>query len=200
MDDAIETLLARQAVSDVVQRWARARDQGLWDDLARTFHPGGTIKVMWFDGAHDDFIKAVAARFAPGTGATKHFFSVSVVEVRGDKALSETPALLSQAGELHGTRFTGLSFLRFLDRFEKRGGEWRIAKRNGIYEADRFTPEKPLALDPKILDLYAAPFKYLAYRQHLAGMPSDLLTPMDGSESLAKLMREAREWIATPAA
>src|SRR3954470_15920723 len=155
----LETLLAKHAVADVVQRWGRARDQGLWEDLGRTFHPGGLIKVMWFDGSHDDFIKACSGRFTPGTGTTKHFFGVSVVDVRGDKALSETPALLSQSGELHGVRFTSTSFLRFLDRFEKRGGEWRIVKRNGIYEADRFTPEQPVALDKAILDLYAPPFK-----------------------------------------
>jgi hypothetical protein len=196
MDEAMEkSLLAKQAIAEVVQRWARARDQGHWEDLARSFHPGGTIKVMWFDGTHADFITACAKRFAPGTGTTKHFFGVSVVEVRGERALSETPAFLSQSGELHGTRFTGLSFLRFLDRFEQRGGEWRIVKRNAIYEADRFMPERPVELDPAILGLYAAPFRYLAYRQHLNGQKSDPQTPMDGSASLEKLMREAREWL-----
>lgn len=191
----LDTVLAKQDIADLAQRWGRARDQGRWDDLARTFHPGGTIKVMWFEGLHEDFIAASARRFVPGRGTTKHFFGVSLVEVNGERALCETPAALSQAGELHGTAFASLSFLRFLDRVERRGGEWRIVQRNAIYEGDRFMPETPVKLDPAILDLYAPPFKYLAYRQHVAGLPSDRDTPMDGSGSLVRLMDEAREWL-----
>jgi len=196
---AISTLLARQEIADLAQHWGRARDQGRWEDLARTFHPGGRIKVMWFEGTHEDFIAACAKRFVPGRSTTKHFFGVSVVEVNGERALAETPAALSQAGELHGTRFTSLSFLRFLDRVERRDGHWRIMQRDAIYEGDRFMPEQPVELDPAILDLYAPPFKYLAYRQHVAGLPSDRQTPMDGSESLARLMSAARGWLGTPA-
>lgn len=192
---AVGTLLARQEIADLAQCWGRARDQGRWEDLSRTFHPGGTIKVMWFDGTHEDFIAACAKRFVAGRGTTKHFFGVSVIDVNGERALAETPAALSQAGELHGTRFTSLSFLRFLDRVERREGEWRIVQRNAIYEGDRFTPEAPIALDSAILDLYAPPFKYLAYRQHVAGLPSDRDTPMDGSESLIRLMQASRQWL-----
>ncbi|MFN7752416.1 MAG: nuclear transport factor 2 family protein [Pseudomonadota bacterium] len=195
MTDAVHTLLAKQDIADLAQRWGRARDQGLWDDLALTFHPGGTIKVMWFEGTHQDFIAACAKRFVPGRGTTKHFFGASVVDVDGQRALCETPAALSQAGELHGVRFTSQSFLRFLDRVERRAGEWRIVQRNAIYEGDRFMPETPVELDPAILDLYAPPFKYLAYRQHVAGLPSDRDTPMDGSESLVRLMDDARRWL-----
>jgi len=192
---SLGTLLARQVIADLVQRWGRARDQGLWDDLARTAHPDARIKVMWFEGTHADFIAACAKRFQAGRGTTKHFLGVSVIEVEGERALAETPAALSQAGELHGTPFTSLSFLRFLDRVEQRDGEWRILQRNAIYEGDRFTPDRPVDLDPTVLERYAPPFRYLAYRQHVAGLPSDPQTPMDGSDSLARLMRESRAWL-----
>ena len=195
VEKALQTLIAKQSVAEVVQRWGRARDQGLWKDLADTFHPGGTIKVMWFEGTHATFIEACSSRFKPGLGTSKHFFGVPVVDVNGERALCETSALISQAGELHGVPFTSLSFLRFLDRFESKNGQWRIVKRNGIYEGDRFSPERPVEFDPKILELYAEPFKYLAYRQHLAGLPSDRETPMDGSASLERLMKEARAWL-----
>jgi hypothetical protein len=89
---AISTLLARQEIADLAQQWGRARDQGRWEDLARTFHPGGRIKVMWFEGSHEDFIAACAKRFVPGRGTTKHFFGVSLVEVNGERALAETIA------------------------------------------------------------------------------------------------------------
>ena len=72
-------------------------------------------------------------------------------------------------------------------------------QRDAIYEGDRFMPEQSVELDPAILDLDAPPFKYLAYRQHVAGLPSDRQTPMDGSESLARLMSAARDWLGTPA-
>ncbi|MFN9155390.1 MAG: hypothetical protein ACK5WE_17765, partial [bacterium] len=80
-----------------------------------------------------------------------------------------------------------------------RAGHWRIVQREAIYEGARFMPETPVELDPAILDLYAPPFKYLAYRQHVAGLPSDRQTPMDGSESLARLMSAARSWLGTRA-
>jgi hypothetical protein len=193
VEHELGTLLAKQSIAEVVQRWGRARDQGLWDELATTFHPGGRIKVMWFEGTHDDFIKACTQRFAPGIGSTKHFLAVSLVTVRGEKALSETPAMLSMSGELAGANFLGQSFLRFLDRFEKRGGEWRIAQRTAIYE---FITDRPVELDEKLLKAYKAPFRYLAYRQHLQGLEMDPNTPLDGTAELAALNRDAKAWLA----
>jgi hypothetical protein len=191
----MQELLAKQAVAEVVQQWGRARDQGLWEDLARTFHPGGMIKTMWFDGLHSDFITACAARFEVGKGVTKHFFGVSVVKVRGERALSETPAFISMTGEISGVRFTGTSFLRFLDRCELRDGEWRIVKRTGIYEGDRLETERPVELDREILERYTPQYRYLAYRQHRSGRKVHLDTPTDGSELLVTLMREADAWL-----
>ena len=123
MQKALETLIVKQAVAEVVQRWGRARDQGLWDDLAATFHPGGTIKVMWFEGRHEDFIAACAKRFTPGVGSTKHFFGMPVVEVNGARALSETAAQISMSGTIADAQFISQSFVRFLDRFEPRNGD-----------------------------------------------------------------------------
>lgn len=200
MDEAMErrlrALIDKDDIAGVVQKWAMTRDQGLWGDLAETFHPGGRIKVMWFSGTHDDFITACARRFKPGIGATKHFFGVSSITLNGDRALAESPAFISQEGEIEGVKFTSMSFLRFLDRFERRAGVWRIAQRNSIYEGDRLAPEGPLALDPKILDGYGRPFRYLAYRQVKAAQQVDPQTPLDASPALELLMREARAWLA----
>jgi hypothetical protein len=195
LEDQLRTLLAKQSIAEVVQRWGRARDQGLWDDLAATFHPGGRIKVMWFEGTHVDFIAECTKRFAHGTGSTKHFIAVSLITVRGAKALSETPAMLSMSGELAGANFLGQSFLRFQDRFEERGGEWRIVQRTAIYEGDRFITDRPVELDEKLLKTYKAPFRYLAYRQHLQGLDIDPKTPLDGTAELEALNRDAKAWL-----
>ena len=199
MDDKIHEqlrgLLAKQAIGEVVQQWGLARDQGLWEDLARTFHPGGRIKVMWFEGSHPGFIAACAERFQRGKGATRHFFGVSVVTVRRERALSETPAFISMVGETEGTRYVRTSFLRFLDRFEERGGEWRMVQRNAIYEADRFSPERPVEFDAALLDSYPAQYRYLAYHQHRSGRKVYPDTPVDGSDLLTTLMREANAWL-----
>ena len=196
MQKALETLIVKQAVAEVVQRWGRARDQGLWDDLAATFHPGGTIKVMWFEGRHEDFIAACAKRFTPGVGSTKHFFGMPVVEVNGARALAETAAQISMSGTIADAQFISQSFVRFLDRFEPRNGEWRMVQRHCIYEGDRFLTDRPVELDARILAMWKPPFRYLAYRQHLQGLTIDPETPMDGTPSLERLMRDARAWIA----
>lgn len=200
MDAALEgrlrELLDKQAIAEVVQKWALSRDQGLWGELASTFHPGGRISVMWFTGPHDDFIAACERRFKRGTGVTKHFFGVSSITVNGDRALAESPAHLSQEGVVEGAPFVSSSWLRFVDRFERRAGVWRIVQRNAVYEGDRMTTERPVEFDTALLGTFRPSYRWLAYRQTKAGQQVNPATPTDASAELEALMAEARGWLA----
>ena len=87
---------------------------------------------------------------------------------------------------------------RSYDRFVRLGGEWRIGRRDMIYEKDRLDPVDPAAvvkLDAKELARYPAGYRHLAYLQASGGARITLDLPVPGSDALARLYAEGEKWL-----
>ena len=68
---------------------------------------------------------------------------------------------------------------RFYDFLEQRDGRWGIVLRQPIYEKDRLDPVDPaasLVLDLELLARYPEGYRYLAYLQVQAWLPSEART------------------------
>jgi hypothetical protein len=66
---------------------------------------------------------------------TMHHVGNMLVEVRGDTASAETYAVAYHSGEpLHDLRWNYAAGIRYVDRFERREREWRIADRVTVLE------------------------------------------------------------------
>lgn len=132
-DSQLQQLLDRQQIADCIALLARGEDRRDGEILKRCFWPDATIDFGVFAGPFDTYITWVVPG-DPALPVTLHTLGQSVVELKGDVALVETHITSYHRldnGEEHRDTVIGG---RYLDRLEKRDGEWRIAERTMLYD------------------------------------------------------------------
>jgi ketosteroid isomerase-like protein len=143
-ENRVQALIDKEDIRELVQRYARALDRC---DLALM------KSVYWEDGifehadhyngpAHGFCEHAVA--FLTTLGPLQHFICQQLIELKGDKAIGESYGLaFHRAAEASGKPFDSWVGARLLDRYERRGGVWKIAHRKTVVEwgADLDTQE-----------------------------------------------------------
>ena len=192
--------LEKLSIIDVVQSWALYRDTGDWEGLRSTVHPDAHMTATWFDGPFTQFITAVQASWRKGS-RSQHFLGGTVAQIVGDKAIAQTRMTIMVRGALEGHEVDVSCVGRFYDRVVKVGGEWKILKRNVIYEKDRMDlldPSASLHLDPARLEQYPEGYRHLAYLQstHGANVSPHLAT--GSGPAFDALVHEAQAWLDTP--
>jgi hypothetical protein len=86
----------------------------------------------------------------------------------------------------------------FYDRVEKRDGQWRIAKRNVIYDKDTLTPVhagEVVELSSERLLRFPEGYRHLAYLQSFNGAQVNPELPTNRSEASQQLKHEAQQWL-----
>jgi SnoaL-like domain len=127
----VDDLLTRAEIADVLQRYVRGIDRVDLDAVERCFHPDGFDDHNQFQGSPAEFVAWLSGRLGRHA-ATTHFLSEPLVRrIDDDLAQSETYCVAHQVSPLgeDERRTVVAEGLRYLDRFERRGGEWRIAHR-----------------------------------------------------------------------
>jgi hypothetical protein len=113
------------------------------------YHPGATEEHGTFVGTRDEFVAWVGEVLTRYEG-TMHLVANQLVEVDGDRARSETYGVAHHWGEPaddHRRNFS--TGFRYVDRFERRDGRWRIAGRVAVREWTRKVPaEQVWAIPP----------------------------------------------------
>jgi hypothetical protein len=183
-------------VAEVIQSWGFWRDQGVWEKLATTFHPEGTIRVTWFNGRFADFIAASKEMRKMRRGA-KHDIGGSRIELRGHRAFAETIVKIMGRRELHGVECDSIAWSRFYDFFEKRD-RWAICRRVAVYEKDRIDPVVPgtaIPFDEARLAGMPKAYRFLGYSLALGGFPVSNDLPTDDSPALEQLLRDGEIWL-----
>ncbi len=138
----IDELLARQEIADVILRYARGIDRLDLELVRSCYHPDAYDDHGTFRGTLDEFIDA-AGSFLPRWTATQHFMGNMLIEVEGEMAKSETYAVAYHRREAEdGTGKDDVMGIRYVDRFERRAGEWKIAHRVVVTEWRRVDPVK----------------------------------------------------------
>lgn len=127
-------LLDKQACSELVYRLARAIDRCDADALRSVFHADATDDHGSFTGSASDFIPWVLGVLA-GMRQTQHLITNVLVDVAGDFARGESYFLAQHSVPAEGDTENFVTVAgRYLDRFERRDGEWRIAHRSAVYD------------------------------------------------------------------
>ena len=77
---------------------------------------------------------AIAPEFLSGFKVTMHMMGLPLIDLQGDRADVETYAIAwhQRPGSRDGSLKDDVWGVRYLDRFERRGGEWRIANRTMV--------------------------------------------------------------------
>jgi hypothetical protein len=164
------------ACAELIQSWGLYRDQHRWDELLSTFHPDGEIAVSWFRGPFHEFVEH-CKRGNP----SKHLIFAPLVRIAGDRALAETSIMILVRQAIEGLAVDMTSRARFLDRLERREGQWRILERAAIYEQDRLDPVEPstafgMVMRASSADDYPEAYRYMALRPPAARWPSRSIT------------------------
>jgi hypothetical protein len=188
----------REEIRNVVAQWALCRDTGRWEKLRSLYAPGATMQTTWCDGSAEEFIDRSIAGFGKGARA-QHFIGVSTIELRGNRAIAETRAVLMLRTLVGNIEVDVTCHGRFYDFFGKSNSEWRIHKRIPVYEKDRIDPvdpSRPLDLNRKKLSRFAEGYRHLAYVQSLSGavLTNGLIVPNSTEER--DLYENGAEWLA----
>lgn len=147
----VAALAARQEISDVIHRYCHAIDRRRWWLMETVFHEDATYKFTAIEGGWRHFV-AEARRLVDPLAVTHHQVSNILVALDGDVAHTETyltayhlvpadyPTDLAFPGT--GQAYEVVTGGRYVDRFERRNGVWKIAHRTGLFDWRR---DQPLA-------------------------------------------------------
>ncbi|MNP00153.1 hypothetical protein D3C76_919390 [compost metagenome] len=86
---------------------------------------------------------------------------------------------------------------RFYDLAEKRDGQWKLLKRQSIYDMGGFTfPQGPMEIDRDTVARYPREYAALAYLLEKSGFPLNRVFATRGSELEYAMKEAARDWLA----
>jgi hypothetical protein len=129
-DAAFDMLLSRAVIEDLIARYSRGADRCDGDLLRSLFWPDARHSL--FDGSIDGFAD-FAIKTLSSMERTMHLIANCVLEFDdADHARSETYVVAWHdiKGGIGDSHLIGGG--RYLDRFERRSGEWRFSERTYV--------------------------------------------------------------------
>lgn len=145
----IGALIDKDAIRDCLYRYCRGIDRADESLLRSAYWPDAQDSHGAWRGSAGGFIDQALRRLRSG-GRGVHQITNCLIELHGVLAAVESSFLALQTTADAPDRATLLCG-RYLDRFEKRGSEWRVAQRTVVYDwiEERVRPE--LVLDDAAL-------------------------------------------------
>jgi len=159
MSDALQRLVDKDEIRDLMARYARGVDRGDWDGVRATYHGDAYDDHGDYKGGIDGFIDFARSRTG-GATQVMHFLGECLIEfATADVAVAETyfftahtlgPEAQRQygAGSDGGAPVQLSHYGRYVDRVERRDGIWRIAHRIVVFEAARVSLDAAPPLKP----------------------------------------------------
>jgi SnoaL-like domain len=131
----------RQAIYDVIVRYCRGVDRSDPDLVLAAFHDDAIDNhfgvLLPFREAIGT-LKTARSGAPPSKTTSMHNICNVLIELHGDIARCESYVTVIVRIPQDGGAIDWTHAGRYLDRFERRGGEWRIALRNVVYDLERF--------------------------------------------------------------
>jgi hypothetical protein len=132
VDERLQELLDKQALLELVTRYARAIDRCDLDLLLTCYHDDAVDDHGTFAGPPAEVFPPILEHMR-SMPPTQHVISNAVFVVDGDRAVGEVYTDVRVGAPAGGDKLHG-GFGRQLDRYERRNGEWRIAHRRVVIE------------------------------------------------------------------
>jgi ketosteroid isomerase-like protein len=129
----IAYLVDLEALRDVLLRYCRGIDRCDEELLLSAYHPDAyDDHAGFFQGKAVDFVRLVMGEYKDKP-PTQHVVTNARFEIDGDVAFGESYVVMRSA-DPDGPH--PAAFARYVDRFERRDGEWRISYRRLVHEWD----------------------------------------------------------------
>ena len=130
--ETTQELLDRRAIRDCIYRYARGLDRHDDDLLTTAFHPDGIDNHGYWVGRRPEFVQWANHEVHDPYLQHNHHMTGHWAEIEGDTAHSETYVIFVLR---HSDRKTvRIGFGRYIDRLERRDGDWRIALRRLVLD------------------------------------------------------------------
>ena len=120
----------------VLNRYSRAIDRCDMELLKTVYWPDAIDDHAIFVGNPVQFAEFVTPILRDRTKATMHTLSNTTIELEGDVALTETYVRAYHHMVNNSKKVDVILGGRYLDRFERRNEEWRIAERTFVLDWD----------------------------------------------------------------
>jgi hypothetical protein len=125
----LDTLLSKQAIHELGMAYCRAVDRGDEEALRSLFHPDASIVSGVVNGGVDVFAPAMVGLVTGMLKSSFHSVANEWVKITGDSAVGESyVTAFTLAGEGSSATQT-ISGGRYLDRFDRRNGQWKFSER-----------------------------------------------------------------------
>lgn len=136
---ALTELLERDAISQVLHRYTRAADRCDAELLASCYHPDAIDKHGPFAGSAQEFAEWVIGKQRTTSIITQHALANINIDFDETRATAWAETVFTAThvrppDESFAEPFIDTFWGRYVDRFEKRGGEWRIASREVVHD------------------------------------------------------------------
>jgi SnoaL-like domain len=141
MHAKLARLLERQDILDCVMRFSRGMDRFDRELFLSAFHADAVIAAGPFVGGPQDLYDWASSMHEHGQSATHHNLLNHTCEIDGDVAHTETYYLFVGRNRDDTNWIAGG---RYIDRFERRGGKWKIALRTNAIEWSGMVPTMPI--------------------------------------------------------
>lgn len=136
--ERLQHLMDCEAIRQAMYIYARGVDRVDEDLLAASYHPGAWDDHGSWSGDRETAIEGIMTRGRSGKAkASMHHIGNILIDLKGDYANVESYFVAYQVTEAGGKTFTRMRAGRYLDRFERRDGAWRVARRRVVDDWSR---------------------------------------------------------------
>lgn len=142
MSQQMQLLLDKQAITEVIYRYARSMDRLDRELGYSVFWPEAVADYdeQMYVGTGSGFVDMCMEAHL-GFLSHSHQFSNILITVDGDTATSETYGDVTLRRQGEDGRFIDIRNMgRYVDRWERRDGEWRIIDRKYLHDFDETNP------------------------------------------------------------
>jgi 3-phenylpropionate/cinnamic acid dioxygenase small subunit len=154
-DEAITALVAKQQITEVLYRRARAGDRRDVKLALACYHEGAIEDHEGHVGPAADFILNVSM-ISPDSAAPVtclwHFISNVLIDLHGDEADVESYHIAVVVRDEDSGQTQSRVGGRYVDKFARRDGRWAIAERRVVFDWSRVDPASAAYWDLMGLD------------------------------------------------
>jgi hypothetical protein len=135
----VEQVAAHIEIRQVLYRYCRAVDRGDRDMLKSVYHPGATDDHGSWRGTGEAFADYIVESMDRQSIPSQHHITNVLIEIEGERAAVESYFLAMHPYQKEGDGGEALALVggRYLDRFERREGVWRIVHRRVVLDWSR---------------------------------------------------------------
>ncbi len=127
LSDQLRGLSERDAIADVLRRYIRGLDRHDAELESSAFWPDAQVNYGYYSGLRDDFVQWGNDGHEQRYAGHEHHITNQIIDIDGDVAHVESYVIyLLRFKDETATHIGGA---RYIDRMERRDGQWRISVR-----------------------------------------------------------------------